>query len=177
MTTTLIRKQEMYILREQEYRNTIVQMKKQIELKSQKPLELTQEKTDDQLQLIGLKLQLNKDKGNAPVKTATTSKGEQVPIQKDVKNIHFDIEEIMSNIQTMHEDTKTHLGNHKQNLWSKLDKNLERHKKELMEENNRRQETNEDFSKVEKTLKDRLETMTKMAQQIDEDNRKLMKRN
>jgi hypothetical protein len=37
----------MYILREQEYRNTIVQLKKQIETKSQKPLELAQEKTDD----------------------------------------------------------------------------------------------------------------------------------
>jgi hypothetical protein len=47
LTTTLIRKQEMYILREQEYRNTIVQLKKQIETKSQKPLELAQEKTDD----------------------------------------------------------------------------------------------------------------------------------
>jgi hypothetical protein len=64
----------------------------------------------------------------------------------------------------MQNETKKHLGHHKQNLWSQLDKNLERHKKELLEENNRRNEKDEDFSKVEKTLKDRLETMTKMAQ-------------
>ena len=77
----------------------------------------------------------------------------------------------------MKKDTKKHLNFTKQNLWTQLDRNLARHKQELLEENNRLQEHDVDFTKTEKTLKERLETMTKMAQQIDEDNRKLMKRN
>jgi len=38
-----------------------------------------------------------------------------------------------------------------------------KHKNDLLAESNKRQDTDEDFTKTEKTLKDRLETMTKMA--------------
>ena len=71
--------------------------------------------------------------------------------------------EINGSINELQKDTKSHLGHLKQNLWSQLDKNLARHKQELLEENNRLQEIDEDFTKTEKTLKERLETMTKMA--------------
>jgi hypothetical protein len=52
-----------------------------------------------------------------------------------------------------------------------------KHKNDLLAESNKRQDTDEDFTKTEKTLKDRLETMTKMAQKIDDENRLLMKTN
>lgn len=77
----------------------------------------------------------------------------------------------------MQTHTAQHLQNQKKRLWESLDKNLIRHKQELMDENARRADNDEDFTKVEKTLKDRLETMTQMAQQIDDDNRGLMKTN
>jgi hypothetical protein len=51
----------------------------------------------------------------------------------------------------------------KNELWVLLDANLVKHKNDLLAESNKKQDTDEDFTKTEKTLKDRLETMTKMA--------------
>lgn len=57
----LIQKQENYIFREQEYRTTIELLKKEIDLHSKKPFSLPQETQDDELQLEGVKLELNKN--------------------------------------------------------------------------------------------------------------------
>lgn len=56
----LISKQQSYIYREQEYRTTIELLKKEIDLNSKKPFALPKETQDDELQLEGLKLELNK---------------------------------------------------------------------------------------------------------------------
>lgn len=54
MKDRMVSKQERYIGREHEYRNTIEQIEKQIEDKSTKPLEIIQEKDEDQLLLMGV---------------------------------------------------------------------------------------------------------------------------
>ena len=63
----------------------------------------------------------------------------------------------------MQRDTQKHLQKCKNKLWGQLSENLERHKTELLEDNNRNKENDQDYNKTEKTLKERLETMTKMA--------------
>lgn len=55
----LLKKQEMYIYREHEYRNTIGLLKKEIDENSHKPLLVYKDITEDELQLQGLKLSLN----------------------------------------------------------------------------------------------------------------------
>ena len=52
----------------------------------------------------------------------------------------------------------------------KLDADLEKYKAELSAENQNQKGDDFDFKEQEKTLKDRLETMSTMAQKIDEDN-------
>lgn len=55
----LLRKQEMYIYREQEYRNTTEMLKRQIEENSKKTMELPREIVDESLELEGgVKLEL-----------------------------------------------------------------------------------------------------------------------
>lgn len=53
------KKQEMYIYREQEYRKTIEDLEKHIDLISQKPLAQIREQSEDQIQLENIKIQLN----------------------------------------------------------------------------------------------------------------------
>lgn len=60
MREHLITKQENYIFREQEYRTTIEILKKEIDDHSKKPIDLPKETADDELELDGLKLELNK---------------------------------------------------------------------------------------------------------------------
>jgi hypothetical protein len=55
----LLRKQEMYIYREHEYRNTMNMLKRQIEENSKKTMELPKEIVDESLELEGgIKLEL-----------------------------------------------------------------------------------------------------------------------
>jgi hypothetical protein len=56
----LITKQENYIFREQEYRITIDKLKVEIDKHSKKPFALPKDTGDDELELEGMKLELNK---------------------------------------------------------------------------------------------------------------------
>lgn len=58
-----------------------------------------------------------------------------------------------------------------------LDENLAKYKAELSAENQNKKGDDFDFQEQEKTLKERLETMSTMAQKIDEDNQNLIKKN
>lgn len=60
---------------------------------------------------------------------------------------------------------------------SDLDKKLEDIKNQLKAEHDRKKEDNYDFKEREKELNDHLDTMTQIAQRIDDENRALMKKN
>jgi hypothetical protein len=49
LASRTIAKQKEYIFREQEYRRTIEEIKNEIEKRSQKPLQLIKEPTDDEI--------------------------------------------------------------------------------------------------------------------------------
>jgi len=67
--------------------------------------------------------------------------------------------------------------NEKNKLWKKLGENLQKYKEELQYENDRKKENEYDIKQEEKNLEEKLKIMTKMAEKIDEDNRKLIKMN
>jgi hypothetical protein len=54
-------KQKEYIFREQEYRRTIEEIKREIDQRSQKPLQVIPDPTDDEIQLRGIKLHLKEN--------------------------------------------------------------------------------------------------------------------
>ena len=87
LRTHLIQKQENYIFREQEYRTTIELLKKEIDLHSKKTFQLPQETNDDELQLEGLKLELNKNESKPPQQQEGIYYN-----QKEVKEIHQKIQ-------------------------------------------------------------------------------------
>ena len=62
-------------------------------------------------------------------------------------------------------------------LWTNLDKELEKYRQQLQFENEKKKESETDFYEAEKELNEHLEIMTNMAQEIDDQNKKLMTKN
>ena len=62
-------------------------------------------------------------------------------------------------------------------IWQTLDKKLEDIKQQLKAETEKKKENQYDFKEKEKELNDHLDTMTQIAQKIDDENRNLMKKN
>ena len=58
-----------------------------------------------------------------------------------------------------------------------MDKKLEDIKQQLKAETEKKKENQYDFKEKEKELNDHLDTMTQIAQKIDDENRNLMKKN
>lgn len=77
----------------------------------------------------------------------------------------------------MQKQTSNELLQQRSDIWQKLDQKLEDIKSQLKAEHDRKQEDNYDFKEREKELNDHLETMTQIAQRIDDENRALMKKN
>ncbi len=155
----------MYIYREQEYRKTISLLKTEISDNSHKPFHVNVDKTEDELQLQGLKLDLNE-----AVMEVKPKKEQGLENQKVVKGIHDKMDTLLGSIRQMQQDASTKLQDHRTKIWIQLDDNLAKYKAELSAENHNKKGNDFDFQEQEKTLKDRLETMSNMAQKIDEDN-------
>lgn len=163
----------MYIYREQEYRKTIDLLKKEIDENSHKPFHVYKDTTEDELQLQGLKLSLHEQK-----KEVIPKKQQGQPErQKEVKIIHSKMDELLGSIKQMQLDAANKLQSNRTKIWIQLDDNLAKYKAELNAENQNKKGDDFDFQEQEKTLKDRLETMSSMAQKIDEDNQNLTKKN
>lgn len=99
-------KQKEYIFREQEYRRTIEEIKREIDQRSQKPLQVIPDPTDDEIQLRGIKLHLKEnDLNNADGESGQRASDARTlemdaemrnqvrhPNPKDVKKLHEYIE-------------------------------------------------------------------------------------
>jgi hypothetical protein len=77
----------------------------------------------------------------------------------------------------LQEQTANELLKERKEIWSSLDKKLDDIKSQLKAEHDKKQEDNYDFKEREKELNEHLETMTQIAQRIDDENRALMKKN
>lgn len=70
----------------------------------------------------------------------------------------------------MKEDAKVKLSNNNAKIWATLDENLAQYKEGLQKANEKRQGNDLNSSDKDKSNKETLETMSSMAQKIDEDN-------
>lgn len=173
----LITKQENYIFREQEYRTTIELLKKEIDDHSKKPFALPKETADDELELDGLKLELNKQSSAEKREEANKQSEGVYQNQKEVKDIHAKLGGILGCISQMQNDAQTKLANNRAKIWATLDENLVQYKEGLKKANEKRQGNDFNPSDKDKSNKETLETMSSMAQKIDEDNQNLMRKN
>ena len=162
----MVRKQERYIDREHEYRKTITQIEKLIEEKSTKPLEIIEEQDESQLLLAGV------DHGGKPLFNKMF-----VLWVRQVKEIHNWYDKIIDKIGDIQENTAKELWKQRSEIWATLDKKLEDIKQQLKAETEKKKENQYDFKEKEKELNEHLETMTQIAQKIDDENRNLMKKN
>lgn len=170
LRTTLIKKQQLYIQREQEYRDTIQKIKMQVDEQSKKTFLLAKENTDETLELEGgVKLELQRP---PPEDLAEQEKLRTDGVHRDppkIKAINLALEQISQSIQEMHNQTNEKLAHNRKQMWAQLHKNLEEYKDKIREEEEK-QKAQEVGKEQEKSNRETLELMSVMAQRIDEDN-------
>jgi len=170
-------KQERYIAREQEYRKTIEHIEKDIEVHSTRPLEVIHEHDENALLLMGIDAAAPDQQEQIEKDRKQRVKNEAHLNQKNVKVIHSVYEQLQKSIGEMQQQTSKELLKQRGSIWHTLDRKLDDIKNQLKAEHERKQEDNYDYREREKELNEHLETMTQIAQRIDDENRALMKKN
>jgi hypothetical protein len=105
------------------------------------------------------------------------AKNEQLLNQRQIAAINGFGGELMREIERLQGYTARELLKQRGQIWTTLDKKLDEIKAQLKAEHDRKKEDNYDYKEREKELNGHLETMTQIAQRIDEENRALMKKN
>lgn len=77
----------------------------------------------------------------------------------------------------MQANAQSKLSNSRAKMWATLDENLKLYKEGLEKANAKRKDNEFDPMEKDRSNRETLETMSSMAQKIDEDNQQLMKRN
>ena len=130
-------------------------MKNEIERISQKPLNRKRAKAsfiEDDLPVYALK-----------------------PDKKQIRDLYSAYDEINVDVDTMREMAQKSLQNHQNELWRKVDTHFKVFKNELIEEEKFLHKDDDDRNIKEriKSLKEQLEVMTNLAQELDLTNRQL----
>lgn len=105
------------------------------------------------------------------------AKNESVLNQRQVAAINGFGGELAREIERLQGLTARELLRQRTSIWATLDKKLDDIKLQLKHEHDRKKDDNYDYKEREKELNGHLETMTQIAQRIDEENRALMKKN
>ena len=121
-------------------------------------------------------LDLNKDSKDATEGRAVQEDDGVHRDLKENKNIDSANKKIIAKITRMQENARRKLADDRTKLWSQLDENLEQLKDDLEKADEKRQ-GNENQNEKEISNHKTLQTMSQMAQKIDEDNQILMKKN
>ena len=171
------KKQERYIQREHEYRRTIDQIEQEIDFKSTKPLQLIEDHSENQLLLMGIDPSLPEQQELLERERKQKARNEAQINQKNVRLIHQLQEQIGKTLALIQDNTAKELWKTRSETWQFLDQKLEDIKQQLKSETEKKKEDQYDFKEKEKELNEHLETMTQIAQKIDDENRGLMKKN
>ncbi len=94
-----------------------------------------------------------------------------------MKEIHQHYAALQEEIKKVHKQTADVLLKQRQDKMTTLDRKLDEIKGQLKAQQSKKQENNYDFKQREKELNEHLDTMTQIAQRIDDENRALMKKN
>lgn len=130
--------------------------------------------SDEEVTLKNLRLNLNKKMEPEPPQK---NYGDRKPDQKTIKDMNEFIKGIEDTIVEMKQSLHDKLKKTKDDLTQQLDKNKKTHLDQLKAENEEKNLREEEQKKNARGLKERFETMIKMAEKIDEDNRILVHQN
>ena len=124
-----------------------------------------------------MKLVLNKQTSQEKLEQQTKQSQCAHINQKDVKEIHNRLGAILEGISTMQVNAQSKLSQNRAKMWATLDENLKLYKDGLEKANAKRKDNEFNPTEKDRSNRETLETMSSMAQKIDEDNQQLMKRN
>lgn len=158
LESNIIKRQERYIAREQEYRKTIEELESQIKNQSMNPF------------------RIEGKGGNVDEEEEIEKSLVYVPTQKTQEIVH-DYKEIVNMINMIQTDTARLLLNQKKDMCKILNNKYNSFQKKIEEEKDKTGENIADFKQRQKELKENLETMTQIAQRIDNENINLIKKN
>ena len=98
---------------------------------------------------------------------------ERKPNKKQNQDLHQSLNMVSEAIGMLKEQTDKGLQCHKNELWRKIDQYYTGYRNELLADQIKKKETDEDPAVREKTLSEQLELMTHMAQELDKEHRRL----
>ena len=99
------------------------------------------------------------------------------PTGKAIKELHEYHSGVLSGIDEAQGRLSNVLKKEREKLWETLDQKIAEIKEQLRLEAEKKKDNQYDFKEKEKELNEHLETMTQVAQNIDDDNRVLTKKN
>ena len=98
--------------------------------------------------------------------------------QAKIQAMHSHYDELQLEIKKMHGLIAKVVIKQREGKWKELDRKLDDIKGQMRAENSKKQEAGcYDWKERERELNEHLETMTQIAQRIDDENRALMKKN
>ena len=153
----LATKQQRYIKREQEYRKTIEELQEEIKGESINPFKIEGQGPEEEVDDFAHKI-------------------EYIPNQQS-KEIVKDFKEIIDIIDVIQVNTAKTLLNQKKDYCKILNAKYNQLQQKIDQEKEKTGENTADFKQREKELKENLETMTQIAQRIDNENISLIKKN
>ena len=151
----MVSKQERYIQREQEYRRTIEELQNEIKSHSINPYRI---------------------EGKGGEESDNVNQLNYFPAQK-AQDIVKDFREIIDIIDLIQVNTAKSLLNQKKDYCKILNAKYNQFQQKIDQEKEKTGENTADFKQREKELKENLETMTQIAQRIDNENISLIKKN
>lgn len=142
-----------------------------------RPLEIVETPDVDQLLLKGIDPSLKETQEMMQEQIHRKAENEKYLNLARVKEINENYQKINEWIGEVQGETAHSLEKKRAELWAMFDKQLEEFKQRVKLQTMKENEGKRDWEDVEKELTEKLETLTEIAQKIDADNIRLMKKN
>lgn len=171
-------KQDRYITREQEYKDVITQMEQNIKDNSTHPLVIPDDKTEDEYLLQGIDIHDKEEAKKIEKQKMINAKNADLigVCSKNIKDIHQHNNDMNEEIELTQKKIGKVLVKRREKIFETFDEKIMEMKEQLRKEEEKKKDNQYDYKQKEKELNEHLETMTQVAQKIDDDNRVLMKK-
>lgn len=156
-----------YIKREQEYKDVIKNIELKIQDNSTKPLEINEEKTQDQYLLEGIDIN-DKEMTKEITRKRMLQQANEIMIDnknnlnptRNIKEIHNIVNGINQQLELAQKTIGNILKDERRVIWSELDKKVTEINEQIRREAEKKKDDQYDYHQKEKELTEHLETMT-----------------
>lgn len=153
-------------------------MTQNIKDNSTHPLTIPEEKTEDEYLLMGIDIHDKEEaKKIQKLKDINAKNADLIGVcSKNIKDIHEHHGAINTEINQTQKRIGEVLEKRRNKIFETFDEKILEMKEQLRKEEEKKKDNQYDYKQKEKELNEHLETMTQVAQKIDDDNRVLMRK-